>query len=231
MKFIALIPARGGSIGIPNKNLTICGMLPLIDHTINAALGSKYLCETYVSTDSGDIAAHCISKGAEAPFLRPAEISGSESPMIDVAEHFLNWCKSVGKSVDALVLLQPTSPLRKAHHIDEAIEHYLDGGCNSLVSLVEVPHNYRAQSQYEVNGRLLKELNDSNQRHVRQNKPKRYSRNGPAILITNAKLLLSSKKFYLDPIGFIIMDKRSSIDIDDSTDLEIANLLLLNDEK
>jgi CMP-N-acetylneuraminic acid synthetase len=231
MKFIALIPARGGSMGIPNKNLIKCGMYPLIDYTINAALGSKYLSGVYASTDSKEIAAHCISRGVEAPFLRPVEISGSESPMIDVVEHFLNWCRDIGRSIDALVLLQPTSPLRNAHHIDLAIKQFLESGCNSLVSLVEVPHNFRAESQYEINDKFLKDVKDSNLRHVRQNKTKNYSRNGPAILISNAKLLLSNKKFYHEPTSFIIMDKRSSIDVDDSTDLEIANLLLLSNEK
>ncbi len=218
-------------MAIPNKNLIKCGMYPLIDYTINAALGSKYLNGVYVSTDSKDIAAHCMSKGVEVPFLRPLEISGPESPMIEVAEHFLNWCRLAGRSVDALVLLQPTSPLRKTHHIDLAIEQFLGSGCNSLVSLVEVPHNFRVESQYEINEKFLIDGKDSNLRHIRQNKPKSYSRNGPAILISNAELLLSNKKFYLEPTSFIIMDKRSSIDVDDIIDLEIANLLLLSNEK
>ena len=115
--FVALIPARGGSKGIPRKNLKTVSGLPLISHTINFAIKSEFIKNVFVSTDDLDIAKVAKECGANIPFIRPAELSEDSSPMIDVIRHF--WIMCIGDSY--LLLLDPTSPIRRFRHLEEIL--------------------------------------------------------------------------------------------------------------
>ena len=112
---------------------------------------SKFIDEFIVSTDDKEIAEVAISCGASVPFLRPKSISEDSSNMIDVMLHSYNWLTNNGKEVEALILLQPTSPLRKAIHIDEAIKIFKKNLANTVVSVVETPHQYNPYSSMAIN--------------------------------------------------------------------------------
>jgi len=126
MKILALIPARSGSKRVPNKNIRRLAGKPLIVYTIEAALKSKRINRVIVSTDSQQIASIAKEHGAEIPFIRPKEISQSNSTEMEFFNHALNWLQDHEKyEPDLIVLLYPTSPLRKVESIDSAIEEIL----------------------------------------------------------------------------------------------------------
>jgi CMP-N-acetylneuraminic acid synthetase len=118
---VGVVPARGGSKGIVKKNIRACAGRPLLAYTCDAALGSQVLDRVLLSTDDAEIAAVGRDCGLEVPFLRPASLATDTTPMVEVLTHVLDWLNS-DQEIDAIVLLQPTSPLREAHHIDEAVE-------------------------------------------------------------------------------------------------------------
>jgi CMP-N,N'-diacetyllegionaminic acid synthase len=137
MKILAFIPARGGSKGIPRKNLKkICGK-PLINWSIEAALNARLVDRVLVSTDDQEIAEAALKAGAEVPFLRPVELASDTSSSEDAMLHALAFEESEGRHYDAMLLLQPTSPLRKKDTIDAAITQFNSSNCDSLVSVCE----------------------------------------------------------------------------------------------
>ena len=137
-KILAIIPARGGSKGIRRKNLIEIGGLPLIVYTLKETQKSKYLDRTIVSTEDLKIKTVVENYGGEVPFLRPMELAQDNSKTIDCIVHAIEVLKSYGEIYEYVVILQCTSPLRKAWHIDEAIEKIIDRGEASLVSVSKV---------------------------------------------------------------------------------------------
>jgi CMP-N,N'-diacetyllegionaminic acid synthase len=126
MNILALIPARGGSKGVPKKNIKLLEGFPLICYSIAAAKLSKKINKVVVSTDSEEIAEIARNFGAQAPFLRPSELAGDESADIDYVLHTLNWLeKNENYISDLIILLRATTPLRESNHIDEAIEEFV----------------------------------------------------------------------------------------------------------
>ena len=220
MNFIAIIPARGGSKGIPNKNLIEVNSKPLISFTIEESLKSRYLKRIIVSTDDKNINNLALSSGIEVPFRRPKNISLDSTPMIDVLKHAVKWINAKNISYKALVLLQPTSPLRKANHIDEAIELFLSKrNVSSVVSVVKIPHQFSPISALKLNGGILQSYeNNKITYNLRQNKPTFYARNGPAILIISKKTIENNELYGKKSLPYI-MPKSNSLDIDDYEDL------------
>src|SRR5918911_4592310 len=151
VRVLGLIPARGGSKGIPGKNLApLCGR-PLVAWTIGAACAARSLDRVVVSTDSEEIAATARELGADV-LERPAELARDGTPMRDVLLHAL---EELGRP-EVLVLLQPTSPLRRAEHVDGAVALLRETGADSVVSVAEVPHRYRPGPLMELeDGRLV----------------------------------------------------------------------------
>lgn len=224
---LALIPARGGSKGIYRKNIKeICGK-PLIAYSIEAALSSTLIDDVIVSTDDVEIAEASILWGAETPFIRPTEISGDGSSVIDAISHALTWLAKNNRTYSTLVLLQPTSPLRTGMHIDEAIKIYEQSSATSLVSVNLVDHIYNPESllTYE-NGVLISNgLGFPHKGAIRQQKKVYYAKNGPAILITRPSNIFSGS-LYGDSVAPYMMDKISSIDIDDIYDFTMAEAVM-----
>jgi CMP-N-acetylneuraminic acid synthetase len=218
MEVVALIPARGGSKAIPRKNLAPLGGRPLLAWTVDAARESRAVTRTVVSTEDEEIAAAARGVGAEV-LERPPELAADETPMRDVIEHALAGFPKT----DVLVLLQPTSPLRRARHVDEALELLLVSGADSVVSVVEVPHRYRPGSLMALDGDRLVRLADDHS-VTRQEKPLVYARNGPAILALRADRL--GADLYGGDCRAYVMEQRDSVDVDDLFDLELAELLL-----
>jgi CMP-N-acetylneuraminic acid synthetase len=212
MEILGLIPARGGSKGIPRKNLAPVAGKSLLAWTVEAAHGAETLTRVVVSTDDDEIAA---AAGAEV-LRRPAELGGDDTPMLDVIRHAIAELRP-----DLLVLLQPTSPLRRSEHVDGAVSLLLETDADSVVSVCEVPHRYEPDSLMDlVDGRLVAR----GKAHSRQEKATVYARNGPAVLALRADRL--GRDLYVGDCRAYVMDQRSSLDVDTPFDLEVAELLL-----
>jgi CMP-N-acetylneuraminic acid synthetase len=137
-KILALIPARGGSKGIKDKNITDLGGKPLIAYSVECGLHSKYVDSVVVTTDSAKIAEVAKQCGARVPFLRPAELASDTAKTLDAVLHAVKTLEGMGESYDLLLLLQPTQPLRTSEDVDGAIEAYFALGGEDLVSVCEV---------------------------------------------------------------------------------------------
>lgn len=225
MNVLAMIPARGGSKGIPRKNITPCGGRPLIAWSCLAAREAKCVARAIVSTDDREIADVAKAHGVEAPFLRPAELSGDTAKSIDVANHALDWLeREQGWRTDVLVLLQPTSPMRTARHIDEAFA-LLTPENDSVASVVEVPHRYKPWAILELHDGLLRYAHQGElpfDRYRRQGQPTLYTRNGPVVVVSHARTIRSGS-YYGDRSAPYVMSDADSIDIDGPYDLELAD--------
>lgn len=222
MNAIGLIPARGGSKAIPRKNLAAAGGRPLIAWTIDAAHESASLARVVVSTDSDEIADVAGTLGAEV-LRRPPELSGDDTPMAAVVAHALEELAPV----DALVLLQPTSPLRRARHVDEAVALFEATGADCVVSVVEVPHRYVPSSLMHSDGDRLTRLH-ADAPVLRQQKERLLARNGPAILVLRATSI--GDDLYGGDCRGYLMGERESIDVDSPYELELADYLLRTEE-
>lgn len=225
---VAVIPARGGSKRIARKNLAECAGKPLLVWTAEAAVASKSIDRTILSTDDGEIAERGRQAGLEVPFMRPADIADDKAPMLPVLRHVLDWVKGAGGAVEGLVLLQPTSPLRTAVHIDEAIRFFRERRAASVVSVVEVPHRFHPAKLLQIRGDgSLESYTDE-----RDAKDKSgagddacYGRNGPAILVTRPDVIRAGK-LYGDPTLPYVMAPEDSVDIDEPFDLWLAGAVL-----
>lgn len=221
-KILAIIPARGGSKGIPHKNIIdLCGR-PLISYTIKAALECKYIDYVMVSTDDDEIAKVAREYGAEVPFMRPATLAADTSKTIDAIIYSINTLQEKGKLFDDLILLQPTEPLRTSKDINSAIEIYQSNNCKPLVSVSEVDDHPILIRTVE-NG-ILKQLLDVSSTCRRQDMPKYYRVNG-CIYINSIENLNESTSFNDNTIPYI-MEKSHSVDIDEMSDLTMAEYYL-----
>ncbi|WP_339165019.1 acylneuraminate cytidylyltransferase family protein [Siminovitchia sp. FSL H7-0308] len=222
--FLAVIPARSGSKGIPGKNIIKVNNKPLIQYTIEAAKNSRYIDKIVVSTEDSLIAEVSINCGAEVPFLRPTHLASDTSKTIDVLIHVVEELKKRGSRYDYIVLLQPTQPLRLSQHIDEAIEMIIQKQEESLVSITEVSEHPILMRTINESGET-KNLLELNSTLRRQDFPKFYKVNG-SIYINKINDNFNSKTSLNDnKIGYI-MDKKYDIDIDEPFDLEVLQLLL-----
>ncbi len=223
MNILGLIPARGGSKAIPHKNIALLAGKPLLAYTCEAALASKMLTRVLFNTDDPKIAEVGRTCGLEAPFLRPAHLAADDTPILPVLQHTLAWLESEENyDVDILVLLQPTSPLRRAEHIDAAVELLLTKGADTVVSVVAVPHQFNPVSvmQLDEQGYLMPFL-PGEMILRRQEKPRVYARNGPAVLAMR-RATLEQGQLYGNKTLPYVMDHIASIDIDDADDLALA---------
>lgn len=225
MKFLAIIPARKGSRGLINKNFKNLCKKPLINYTIKAAQKSLFIDRLIISTNDKKIINY--SKKNKIEFVkRPEKLSRSTSKVIDAVQHVLKHLKKKNYIPDFIVTLQPTSPLRKAIHIDEAIKLFLSKpNADSLVSCQHVPHIFNPNSLYSYNNFFLKKKNNKKDKiFLRQKKNKYYSRNGAAIYITKYKNI--KKYIFGGKILGYLMDKISSLDIDDIHDFNVAQMYI-----
>jgi CMP-N,N'-diacetyllegionaminic acid synthase len=232
MEIIGIIPARGGSKGIPKKNIyPLCGK-PLIAYTIEAAKRSRYLTRTILTSDSEEIIRVALQYSLEAPFVRPKELARDDTPALPVITHAVNWLEQKESyRPDFIVLLQPTSPLRDSKHIDEALGRLVKSDADSIVSVIRVPHNYNPYSVMRLEKGYLKpwlEYDELN--NMRQRKPVFLARNGAAIYAFTYECLMRKRSLYGDKILAYEMSREASVDIDDIFDLKICEMLLRDRE-
>ena len=223
MNIISIIPARGGSKGIPRKNIKLLNGKPLISYSIDASNSCSLIDDTYVSTEDGEISE--ISKGNNAEVIeRPDELASDDSSSIDVILHVLDYLENRGELPGLFVLLQPTSPLRTSEDIEASINLFLESDCDSLVSVCELDHRSLLNFSLEE-GFLVQNNNESLFNSRRQDIPTHYSLNG-AIYITTPEFIRKNKSFYSDKTIPHVMSKEKSIDIDTSFDFKLAEFLL-----
>lgn len=227
-KRIGLIPARGGSKGIPHKNIYDLNGKPLIAYSIEAGLRAKdagYLDRVVVSTDDEEIAQISSDFGAEVPFIRPAELAADKSKSVDCMIHAVQFYKERDIEFDTMVLLQPTSPLRTVEDIINAINIYENEKVESLISCYR-EESINEYNVYYIDGNMgLPLRKEHNLGKRRQDIPTLYARNG-AIFITDVNYMLESKLVISDSPAIYVMPKERSVNIDTMSDMYVAKCVL-----
>jgi CMP-N-acetylneuraminic acid synthetase len=225
-KILAVITARGGCKGIPQKNIQPLLGKPLVAYTIEAALQSRTLNKIIVSTDNETIAHISKKYGAEVPFLRPKHLATDTATSLSVLQHAVSYlAEKEGYLADIIVCLQPTSPLRSAGDIDQAVTLCMNTGADSVVSLCKVEHHPYWMKKV-VEGRVypLMEVDDEEYPR-RQDLPPVYQLNG-AIYVTRKKILMEEERVLGEHTLAHIMSQERSIDIDTPIDLKLAELIM-----
>lgn len=214
-KVLALITARGGSKGLPRKNLLLAGGKPLVAWTVEAALGSKSVTRVVLSSDDDEIMAAATSAGCEVPFRRPTELATDQATSMDVVLHALKELPDY----DYLVLLQPTSPLRSSDDIDAAFRLMLSRNAPACVSVSEVDQSPYWMYQLTTEDKLVNIMEPLCNVSRRQDLPPIYTLNG-AIYIARTDWLLKSRTFLSPETVAYQMPKNRSLDIDDAKDFQ-----------
>lgn len=226
-KILALIPARGGSKGIKNKNIiNLCGK-PLLAYTVEAATKSKYIDDVIVTTDSAGIAEVAVRYGANVPFFRPESLAQDTSTTLDAVLHAIEEMKKQQKSYDILVLLQPTSPLRDVRDIDLAIETFWNNNRQPLTAVSEVDEHPILMRTINEDG-TMKNLINVGSTCRRQDMPPIFKVNG-SIYINNI-IELNPNTSFNDNIIPYVMKKEHAVDIDEMEDLHFAEMYMKNGE-
>ena len=227
MDVLGVVPARGGSKGIPRKNLAVAAGRSLLAWTADAAHASNRLTRVIASTDDTEIAQAARILNLEVPFMRPTALAADDTPIVAVLEDLLSRLEDTEHYLpDIVVLLQPTSPLRRADHIDRAVDLLCDSGADTVVSVVRVPHNFSPSSVLQqIEGRVVP-WGDTPIVTRRQDKSTLYARNGPAVVAVRTPVLKKYKSLYGRDTRSLEMTRAESIDIDEPWDLELAALLI-----
>lgn len=224
---IAIVPARGGSKGLPGKNIKeLCGK-PLIAYTIQAALEAEGIDRVVVTTDDEEIANVAKKYGAEIPFMRPAELAGDTASAVDVYLHAVSFLeKEEGKAIDKFMVLLPTAPLRNGSDIEQALRQFEETHAETLVSMKEAETPISWYYEMDDSGKVKNlGINAENAVSNRQVNDSYYVPNG-AIYILDTKLLKERRTYYNDNTVAYVMSAENSIDIDCQLDFMIAQLLL-----
>jgi len=220
-RILAIIPARSGSKGLPDKNIRdFCGK-PLIAHSINGAIKTEVIDTIFVSTDSEKYAEISKSYGASVPFLRPDNIASDTSPASDYIMHAIESFEQIGEIYDYVMVLQPTSPLRQSFHIMQSIAMVIDRGLESVVSFSEADH------PIEYYHYLPDDLSLAGIDHKisnRQEARKAFRVNG-MIYVSSVSSYLRTRSFYSDHGKAIIINMPYAIDIDSETDFVMAEYI------
>lgn len=225
MKILGVIPARGGSKGVPGKNFKVLAGKPLIIHTIEAAMASN-LTKVILSTDSPEIAEIGAVSGIEIPFTRPAELASDTAKSIDVAKHALLAMEEIdGVQYDAIMLLQPTTPYRSKEDINEAVRMLTENArADSVISVVDTGGHHPARMKYLKEGFLIDPpFCEAYENQNRQELEPMYIRNG-AIYLTRRDTLLSDSYKGKNCLALVMPESRS-VNIDTARDFAYADWL------
>jgi len=224
---LGIIPARGGSKRLPNKNILDLNGKPLVAWTVEAGLKSKYIDRLMVSTDSIEIAEISKKYGAEIPFIRSVELASDTTTTTDVVIHTINYYKTIlNKSFDFIILLQPTSPLRNSLDIDSAIEFLINKAADSIISVSVCEYSPLWSNTLSDNLSMKNFINEDLLNKRSQDLPQYYRLNG-AIFICNTVKFIEEKTFFLkDNLFAYILGINKSIDIDTKDDFDFAKYLL-----
>lgn len=217
MKVLGLIPARGGSKGIPNKNILPLAGKSLVERAFETAKSAGVLDRIIVSTDDQRIAQLAEGIGLEVPFIRPPVLAGDGAAMIDVVVHALEFLRSQNYAPDAVLLLQPTSPFRRAEHIQQALSLLED--FDAVCSVVPLPKDICPHYLMKVSndGMLEYFLPDGPSYVCRQDVPQAYQRDG-IIYLTRTPILIEQRSFYGKRCVPMVIEPSESLNIDEPDD-------------
>ncbi|HOS45035.1 MAG TPA: acylneuraminate cytidylyltransferase family protein [Paludibacter sp.] len=229
-KVVCIIPARGGSKGVPRKNIKLLAGKPLIAYTIEQALESKYIDRTIVSTEDDEIADISRQFAAEVPFMRPENLAGDHVATVDVLLHAINWLEEKELySFDILALLHTTTPLRAVEDIDACIEMLKSTKADNVFTVTEAYRNPYF-NMVEVDERGKVQLIKQGSFTSRQSAPKVYDMNS-SIYVWWKERFKKSVKIFMDNSRIYIMPKQRSVDIDDDIDFKIAEMIMAEKTK
>jgi CMP-N,N'-diacetyllegionaminic acid synthase len=227
-RVLGVIPARGGSKGVPRKNVRpVCGK-PLIAYSIESALAARdVLDRIVVSTDDEEIAAVARQYGADVPFMRPADIAGDRVPMVPVLQHAVRFAEQdEGRRYDWVCLMQPTEPFRTADDIRAALDLGRQGGCDSVISVVQVFAVHPMLMKRIDNGQLLPWSVPEPEGTRRQDyQPAAYMRNG-AVYLTRRDVLMERGSIWGAVIRPLVMPPERSVGVDSDIDMKLVELLM-----
>jgi CMP-N-acetylneuraminic acid synthetase len=229
MRVLGLIPARAGSKGIPGKNVRPLGGRPLLAWTAEAALAARRLSRVVLSTDGEAIAEAGRRCGLEIPFLRPAELALDDIPTLPVVRHALVELERTGDRFDAVCLLQPTSPFRRAGDIDACIELLEERELDAVVSVLPVPVEHNPHWVYFEDGGLLRLATGEEQPIPRrQELPPAFHRDG-SVYVTRRDVVMQGSLYGRRLGGYVMPDADRSVNLDAPADWERAERLILSE--
>ncbi len=224
-RIVGLIPARGGSKGVPLKNSRPLAGRSLVERAVECGRASGVLSEILLSTDDPAIAQQGRRAGLEVPFLRPAEIARDDTPMIDVALHAVDWLAAQGREPDVVLLLQPTSPLRAPEHLRRAVA--LLGDNDAVCSVIPLPKDMCPDYVMRITetGFLDHFLTDGPRYTRRQDVRQAYKRDG-TVFLTRVSVLRQHRDFYGSRCVPLVLQPSESLSIDSPDQWDLAERLL-----
>lgn len=219
MRVLGVVTARGGSKGIPRKNIRLLGGKPLIAWTADAARHATRLARTILSTDDEEIANAGRAAGLETPFLRPAELAQDHTPTLPVLQHAVGFLEAHGDRYDAICLLQPTNPLRTAEMIDACLARFEAAGADTLISVLPVPPEHNPHWVYFASddGALRLATGEAAPIPRRQELPPAYHREGSIYVMRRDVLMVQGTLYGARVIGYPV-DPARSVNIDTEAD-------------
>jgi CMP-N,N'-diacetyllegionaminic acid synthase len=226
IRVLGVITARGGSKGIPGKNLVkVCGK-SLLAHTADVALHSK-LNQVVLSTDDAAIAAEATRLGVEVPFMRPAKLAKDDTPTLPVLQDVVAKLEAMGRKFDAIFTLQPTNPLRLVSDIDGAIDLLIRSGSDSVIGFSDVGERHPARMKtIDINGRVIEPpFAEQFEGQRRQDLPKYYLRDG-SVYLTRRDVLMNQNSIKGADCRAWLIPKERALNIDEPFDLELCEFLL-----
>jgi len=223
MKILGIIPARGGSKGIPGKNIKMLAGKPLLEYTWEVASKSKQLSKVILSTEDDAIIEVGKSLGITIPFKRPSNLSKDKSPTLGVIQHALEFYKAKGEVFDAICLLQVTSPFRTVSFLDNAIKTFVKAKTDALISVLEVPHEYNPHWTFKANANNELYISTGEKQIItrRQELPSAYHRDG-SIYLTKTDVILNDNSLFGNSLSYVISNRETHVNIDTLQDWEKA---------
>lgn len=230
MRILGIIPARGGSKGVPGKNIKHLNGKPLLAYTASRALEAKGLTKVVLSTDDENIAAIGKELGLEVPFLRPAHLALDSSPTLPVIQHALDYFSQLGEEYDAVCLLEVTTPFRPPHLIDEAVKRFIDLNGDALVTVLPIPATYNPHWAFEPNEDGYLKISTGEEKIIsrRQDLPIAYHRDG-SIYLTKTEIIRQGS-LYGRILTYIENDPAYYVNIDTMDDWIQAENWIRNQE-
>ncbi len=227
---LCVIPARGGSKGLPGKNIKELSGKPLIAYSIEQAKGAKYVDRIIVSTENREIADIARRYGAEVPFMRPRKLATDDCSIIDVLLHAMDWMENKEKcKFDILALLHATAPLRTTEDIDNSIKLLVDKKADNVFSVTEAHRNPYFNMVEVREDRTVRRVKKGSF-VTRQSAPRVFDMNA-SIYVWWKDVLRKKKSVFLKKSQVYVMPRERSVDIDDYLDFRIAEMLLLRSHK
>jgi CMP-N-acetylneuraminic acid synthetase len=227
MRVLGLIAARGGSKGLPRKNIRLLCGKPLLQYTAESALSARRLSRVVLTTDDEEIAEVGRNCGLEVPFMRPAELAADNTPTLPVVQHAIGWMEAHGVYFDAICQLQPTNPLRRPEDIDACIESLERSDADAVMTILPIPPEYNPHWAYfrGENGDLHLSTGEATPIPQRQKLPPSFHRDG-SVYVTRRDVVMKENSLYGKRVIGHLLDANQTVNIDGPEDWKRAEAIL-----